>query len=178
MDYRQGIKMIIAENYKTYIHDVGKPITPQNASEVLQQYSLLIMDKTKALIFDTGASMFVSFDATDFIGTIHPLSQQTLAGLSEKMKVKGEEVVQWQLRDDYGHMQTIQTSVYYVPQAQVQIFSPQSYYQENSNQVESSTFDKDTFTFQYATKEQPILTLQYTVGSNLPVAHLDGQGKV
>eukprot|EP00957_Ditylum_brightwellii_P056220 4262205-Ditylum_brightwellii.AAC.2 len=107
IDYRQDIRMLIAKNYNAHILDVGKPITPQNASEVFQQYSLLVMDETKALILDTEVPMYVAFDATGFIGTIHPPSQQTLAGLSEKTQVKGGKVVQWQLRDDYSCMHTI-----------------------------------------------------------------------
>eukprot|EP00957_Ditylum_brightwellii_P131919 10059435-Ditylum_brightwellii.AAC.1 len=51
MDCRQDIRMLIAENYNAHICDVGKPIIIQNSSEVLQQYSLLVMDETKALIF-------------------------------------------------------------------------------------------------------------------------------
>eukprot|EP00957_Ditylum_brightwellii_P031741 2407077-Ditylum_brightwellii.AAC.1 len=73
--------------------DVGKPVTPTSIYKVMQKYSLLLVDKIHAVIVDTGASMSISFDASDFVGLIKPLSLQTLARWSEQMQVEGEGYV-------------------------------------------------------------------------------------
>eukprot|EP00957_Ditylum_brightwellii_P020977 1581028-Ditylum_brightwellii.AAC.1 len=108
------------------MRDISKPVTPTNVGNILIDYALVSMDINDALIIDIGVSQSITFCASGVIGGIYPPSLDILAGLSEKSQVKGGDIVHWHVHDDYGHMHTIETKVYYVPQACVCLFSPQT----------------------------------------------------
>eukprot|EP00957_Ditylum_brightwellii_P067259 5104254-Ditylum_brightwellii.AAC.1 len=129
------------------------------------------MDDSSAIIFDTGTSKSMTFDPSDFIGTIQSPSLDTLAGLSEKTQVKEEGHIKWKVRDNYGHIQTIETDAYYVPAACICLFSPQTYFQ--GRQQGCASFDHEAFVFHFDGTSLPTLTLLYNKGSNLPLAHLE-----
>eukprot|EP00957_Ditylum_brightwellii_P200592 15291728-Ditylum_brightwellii.AAC.1 len=104
--YQEDICALVAKNYSYSFSDTAEPVTPSMAQDVIQRFSLLVIDETNALICDTGASASVSYNTSDFYEGIQPPLQKTLAGLSEQTQVKGEGNIQWQLRDDYGHIRT------------------------------------------------------------------------
>jgi hypothetical protein len=83
------------------------------------------------IVIDTGASILVTGIKSDFIGEIHKVDPgASLQGLNNEVKVHGAGTVRWTIRDQYDRVGTIQTSAYYVPDAQVRLLSPQTYFIE------------------------------------------------
>ena len=76
------------------------------------------------VIFDSGASLAITFDRSDFVGTIRPLSNQYLGGLANGLEIKGIGTVHWKFRSKTGVM-TVVSSAYYVPAARARLISPQ-----------------------------------------------------
>ena len=75
------------------------------------------------IIIDSGASLAISFNNSDFIDTIHPLNQK-LGELANGLDIKGIGTVNWKFRSKDSIM-TIVSSAYYVPSAEARLISPQ-----------------------------------------------------
>ena len=83
------------------------------------------------VVFDTGVSVSISPVKEDFIGEIHPVENETIKGLAHEIKVAGYGRVRWVIRDMFGNDMTIETNAIYIPESDVRLFSPQSYFQEH-----------------------------------------------
>ena len=75
------------------------------------------------IIFDSGCSVAVSPSKEDFGNTLVP-SNKTMLGLGATVQVKGEGIVKWVFRDDYGVNQVIEVKAYYIHNSKVGLFSP------------------------------------------------------
>ena len=84
---------------------------------------------TLPIIFDSGCSVSVSPCREDFGDTLVP-STKSMLGLGATVQVKGEGMVKWEFRDDYGVKQVIEVKGYYIPTSKVRLFSPQSYFKQ------------------------------------------------
>ena len=82
-------------------------------------------------VIDSGASMSLSPLRGDFI-TFQD-SSSTITGVSAKAQVKGVGTVRWQIIDQKGTPCTIETKAYYVPEAGIRLYSPQSHFREKSS---------------------------------------------
>jgi hypothetical protein len=80
---------------------------------------------------DTGASFSLSPFKTDFINEPQPCEVKELTGIADAVKVEGIGMVEWPVEDIYGRCKMIRTNAYYVPKADIRLFSPQSYLQEH-----------------------------------------------
>jgi hypothetical protein len=80
------------------------------------------------IVIDTGASVSVTPVLTDFIGPLRPCATANLKGLSGSTEVIGEGTVNWLVRDMFGNKRKIRTTAYYVPEASIRLFSPQTYF--------------------------------------------------
>jgi hypothetical protein len=78
------------------------------------------------IVIDTGASVSVTPVLTDFIGPLLPCATANLKGLSGSTEVIGEGTVKWLMRDMFGNKRNIRTTAYYVPEASIRLFSPQT----------------------------------------------------
>jgi hypothetical protein len=83
------------------------------------------------IVFDTGFSMSVTPLRQAFIGDLEPSPTESLQGLKGKVKVVGVGRVSWTVFDLHGITRTIKTRAYFIPDANIRLFSPQSYFQEN-----------------------------------------------
>jgi hypothetical protein len=83
---------------------------------------------------------------TDFIGPLSPCATANLKGLSGSTEVIGEGTVNWLVRDMFGNKRKIQTTAYYVPEASVRLFSPQTYFKEKKAGSLLITHDRTTLT--------------------------------
>ena len=82
------------------------------------------------IVIDSGASKSLTPNLQDFVGPIQPAEISSLNGLSGTTAVRGFGTVQWMVRDDMGVARTIKTKAYYVPEASICLFSPQTFFQE------------------------------------------------
>jgi hypothetical protein len=65
----------------------------------------------------------------DFIGNLDPSPISELHGLNTTTPVCGIGTVSWSVKDIFGVVRTIKTRAYYVPDASIRLFSPQTYMQ-------------------------------------------------
>jgi hypothetical protein len=88
-------------------------------------------DDCVPIVIDTGASISVNPVLMDFLGPLRPCATGNLKGLSGTTEVIGERTVNWLVRDMFGNKMKIRTTAYYVPEASIRLFSPQTYFKEN-----------------------------------------------
>jgi hypothetical protein len=103
-------------------------------------------DDCVPIVIDTGASVSVTPVLTDFLGPLHPCATANLKGLSDTTEVIGEGTVNWLVRDMFGNKRKIRTPAYFVPEASIHLFSPQTYFKEKKAGSLHITHDQTTLT--------------------------------
>ena len=155
--------------------DLGDRVLP---SRILQdglrfQSVFFTNDDKLPVVFDTGATISVSPQESDFIswearGDLHT----KLNGITASTDVLGVGIVRWTIRDDGGRRRQIETRAYYVPSARVRLLSPQRYLHEQQSGQFIITPRGSIFTF--PGNDNARLTFQMwddtTFRSELPVA--------
>jgi hypothetical protein len=84
------------------------------------------------IVIDSGASVSVTPHIRDFRGPLQKCPTKSLDGLSSKTEVLGMVKVTWEVKDFYGVKMTITTMAYYVPTANIRLFSPKVYFDEQN----------------------------------------------
>jgi hypothetical protein len=124
-------------------------------------------DSHLPVVVDTGASISISPNVSDFVGPITKPFCESLQGLGESTKVDGQGIIEWQIRDVLGTTRTIRTNGYLVRSAAIRLFSPQTYFkeQESSNaslyvdfqRTELTLHDGSILTFPFANNNIPYM---------------------
>ncbi|KAL7564904.1 hypothetical protein ACA910_009393 [Epithemia clementina (nom. ined.)] len=117
------------------------------------------------IVIDTGALVSLTPNPHDFVGAICACTTTEMNGLQHATKVAGMGTVKWSIRNYYGIVQTIRTSAFYVPDATIRLFSPQTYFQENGAGCCIVEAKKTTLTLVDGSE----LEFPYNFGSNLPL---------
>ena len=118
------------------------------------------------IVIDSGASISITGRGSDFIGPIHPIPSTTIQGLNHTLDVKGKGMVRWEVVDQNGELCVIETMAYYIPEAQVRLFSPKTYFDEQSNDVANFNMNKKGVKLTLGNKQ--ILSFPYQ-NNNLPL---------
>jgi hypothetical protein len=105
---------------------------------------------------------------TDFLGPLRPCAMVNLKGLIGTTEVIGEGNVNWLVRDMFGNKRKSRTTVYYVPEASIRIFSPQTYFKEKKAGSLHITHDRTALTL----KDGSRLDFHYQE-NNLPLMLTD-----
>ena len=121
------------------------------------------------IIFDSGCSFSLTPVLEDFIGPLEKTGVGDMTGLKDSVKVYGVGWAEWAVRDVFGRVYVIRTRCYYVPEADIRLFSPQCYFQENEGG--SSTIFHDKMGFH--TADGITLWFPYHPKSNLPVMYVN-----
>ena len=134
-----------------------------------------LKDDLISAIWDTGATMTVTFCKNDFIDGVRPTDQPlVIGGLANGLHVEGEGQVQWSFLSDEGTFITLQTKAYYVPSAGQRLISPQyvaqERHREHPDRIEK-LLDLDHACVRVNFPEQGTLTVPYDKASNLPVSY-------
>jgi hypothetical protein len=79
------------------------------------------------IVIDSGASLPLTPNLGDFIEDLKPAHIKDQNGLSSKTSVVGLGKVRWTVCDLFGIVCPIEMTAYYVPEATIWLFSPQSY---------------------------------------------------
>lgn len=81
-------------------------------------------DDTFTIIWDSGASMCVSFDKKDFTGPITTLPHgSTISGISSTLKIEGIGEVLWSVMGTTGKLRHLKLPCYYIPQLRQRLLS-------------------------------------------------------
>ena len=75
-------------------------------------------------MIDSGASKSITPELSDFVGNVLPMDTP-IQGLSATTKIKGMDTLKWHIWDSLGTPTTIETCAYYIPQANICLFSLQ-----------------------------------------------------
>ena len=90
-------------------------------------------DHSVPIVIDTGASMSITPFLSDFDSAPEDSPVPDLiTGLAHKTTIAGVGRVSWLIDDMYGVRRRISTNAYYVPDAKIRLYSPQSHFQESS----------------------------------------------
>jgi hypothetical protein len=83
------------------------------------------------IVIDTGASISISGLKGGFYDSVELLDPNTeIQGLNHSIKVSGIGKVKWTIHNQIGHIKTISTTAYYIPEANIRLFSLQLYFHE------------------------------------------------
>jgi hypothetical protein len=84
------------------------------------------------IVIDTGASCKITPTLSCFISRPTKPDTATLGSLTTvETKVAGQGPIEWDIGDVNGVLKKLQTTSYYVPEATICLFSPQTYFKEN-----------------------------------------------
>lgn len=88
------------------------------------------MEESFPIIIDTGCSFPCSGFKADFLpGSITELDEVIpMTGIAGGIEIKRKGRLHYELLDDAGELQTIETDGYYMPELQCRLFSPQAYF--------------------------------------------------
>lgn len=172
----------ILSNHADHLHSlslsVGNVYSPQRETEgkiVVSRICAALAEPlpgdglqgspTAPIVIDTGASVSVTPFKTDFVGPIQVLPSSSVRGLVGSTKIHGIGPVKWTLRDMNGIVAAIETPAYYIPDADIRLFSPQVYLQSNESGSLLLTAKTVTLTLSDSTK----LAFPYNDSNNLPL---------
>jgi hypothetical protein len=81
------------------------------------------MADTYNIVWDSGASMCITNDETDFIGPVEEIQNAKVDGINSFMKLEGVGTVCWSMLDLSGNMRHIKLPAYYAPNARQRLLS-------------------------------------------------------
>jgi hypothetical protein len=122
-------------------------IATRNFKWSTRPYVFWGMDHKMAIpiVIDTGASISVTGITQDFIRELQGVDPDVnLQGLNNKVKVEGVGTVHWTIHDQYNWTGNVKMMAYFVPDAEVHLFSPQLYFKEVDTGKLVITKDKTT----------------------------------
>ncbi len=117
------------------------------------------------IVLDTGASFSLTPVKSDFVTSIRPCDIKSMTGITDSVRVEGIGEVEWPIRDMNGKPGLIRVQAYYIPQATIRLFSPQSYFQKHS----SGSCYFDAKVTKLTQNDGSVLTFEYNRESNLPL---------
>ena len=83
------------------------------------------------VVMDSGTTWNVTFSPADFISDIRPVPEKTsLRGIARSLPITGVGTLEWNVIDDTGLVRSIQGTGYLVPDLNLRLCSPQSYFLE------------------------------------------------
>jgi hypothetical protein len=84
------------------------------------------------IVIDTGASCTITPSLSDFTSKPTKPDTATLGSLTTvQTKVTGQGPIEWDIEDVNGVLKKLRTTSYYVPEATIRLFSPQTYFKAN-----------------------------------------------
>jgi hypothetical protein len=117
------------------------------------------------IVIDSGASFSVSLTISDFVGAIRPCRTTHLNGHKGKINVVGEGDVERTVQDIFRTARKLRSTAYYIPDASVRLFLPQTYFQKWS----AGSFKMDHKGTYLTLKDGTTLDFPYNAGSTLPL---------
>ena len=82
---------------------------------------------TSPIIWDSGASISITPDLSDFDGPVTPPGKITqLKGIAKGLQIKGQGEVSWAVHDQFGNLRIIEVPAYHVPNIKVRLLSTTS----------------------------------------------------
>ena len=136
------------------------PLAPTKISSTIKDPR-----KCFKLIWDSGASICVTFDRSDFI-TFSPTSLQSVKGIGGKQcKISGKGKVRWNVTDETGRARILDIEAVYVPSCNTRLLSISQLLQEYPNETVTANHQHLTLSGSATTAK---VTVPYDPSTNLP----------
>ena len=127
---------------------------------------------SKAICIDTGASVCISNDKSDFI-SLTLTSDQTLQGIGSGLEIAGEGTLRWSINDDDGHAIILHVrNALYVPKVPMCLLCPQQVAHQTSKIGDGFNAGASHGTLAF---DGFIRTIPYNTRNNLPIVFTSGK---
>ena len=166
---------ITDKRYKRILLEArGLRTSLQNYKQHLPLHSPTIYISTTTrelpIVIDTGASCSITPNLNDFTSAPGKPDTTSMEGLNgQTTEVLGSGNIIWKLEDCHGLQGTIDTTAYFIPSANIRLFSPQAYIMEQYKKQNihcQMNLDNDGISLTLA--DRTILKFPIQQGSNLP----------
>ena len=122
------------------------------------------------VIFDTGASLAITFDKSDFDGPLTvPKGDLRLGGMANGLKIEGLGPVTWTFSKGDGSEISVRGMAYYVPQAKARLLSPQRLFDASTGL--RGRYEGDHKSFRLYLDDSPPLIVEYDDRNSLPIGY-------
>jgi hypothetical protein len=122
------------------------------------------------VIFDTGASLAITPDKTDFDGPLTvPKGDLRLGGMANGLKIEGMGPVTWTFSNSTGANVVVRGMAYYVPKSTARLLSPQRLFDESTGM--QGRYEGDQQSFRLHIHGSPTLVVEYDERNSLPIAY-------
>jgi hypothetical protein len=115
----------------------GNAATLRMALQAPQRFRGVLPKEAKmSIIWDSGASISLTFDRSDFVGPMKPAGLLTrLQGIAKGLRIEGQgQHVLWPMLDTTGQLCLIKVPAFYVPKCTVRLLSTTSLLQTYSGE--------------------------------------------
>jgi hypothetical protein len=120
------------------------------------------------LILDSGSSIAVTFDKSDFTSEIHPFQHSKIKGVAGGLAIKGIGTIQWTMLDSNNKLCHLELEALYVPDSPVCLLPPQQLSSENDHAQNRAWIGSACKVFY----DNHVIEFSYDLSSNLPVKKL------
>jgi hypothetical protein len=117
------------------------------------------------IVIDSGATMSLTPVLSDFITPLQVPEHANIRQVNGLIKIEGVGQVRWHMRDLFGSTVTVETTAYYIPCADVRLFSPQVYLQDNPGGEYIMQYNRTIL----QTNSGETLVVPYHYSNNLPM---------
>jgi hypothetical protein len=84
----------------------------------------LTKEESYEVIWDSGASMCISYDKNDFTGPMEKVSTVSwIKGIVKGLKIQGKGHILWAFHDTQGQLRSLKVPAYYVPNCRIRLMS-------------------------------------------------------
>jgi hypothetical protein len=91
---------------------------------------------TSPIIWDSGASISITPDLSDFQGSVtSPGTITQLKGIAKGLQIKGQGKVTWAVHDQLGNLRLLNVPAFHVPNIKVRLLSTMSLFQTYPNET-------------------------------------------
>jgi hypothetical protein len=129
-------------------------------------------EETYSVIWDSGASAYITFDKEDFVGSFKPpLTITYLKGISSGLHIHGQGHVMWTiLTDSHGQLRILKVPAYFVPKSRVQLLSTAALLQKYPDETIQVRHNKLTLSGSLEDPMRGAITAYINPSNNLPIS--------
>ena len=122
------------------------------------------------VIFDTGASLAITPDKTDFDGPLtKPKGDLWLGGMANGLKIEGMGPVTWTISNGAADNVVVRGMAYKVPKATAHLLSLQRLFDASTGM--QGHYEGDQQSFRLCIQGSPMLIVEYDERNSLPIAY-------
>ena len=123
------------------------------------------------IIWDSGASISITNQTQDFIGTIQPLPNFNVKGIANRMKATGRGFVLWSVLDTEGKLRQLKLPAFLVPKTNARLLSTQSLLQTYDGEKIIQDGKTMVLTGMPGDKKRTQITILINPSNNLPMSY-------